>query len=320
MGRVLITTRSVAGCEKAVQMLRDNGHEIIIHIGKGNMEEEEFANAVIGADALIVGVDPVTRQVINAGIPSLKIISRNGVGYNNVDWEYAKEKGIAVTITPGASAVSVSELALGMMFTAARHICEQNQNIKNMEWKRQMGFELTGKTLGIIGCGSIGTEVAIRAAALGMRVLAYDICPSQTIKESSAFRYSNLSELVSRADIITLHLPVTDSTYGMVNRKFLSQVKRGTVLINTARGKLVNEYDIAEALVDGALGYYATDTLSEEPAGTDNPLLNSPNALITPHCGAYTKEAVERCSIMVAEEVNRVLKGEKPLHNIWEPI
>jgi len=312
----LITTRSVANCETAVQMLRDAGHEIYVHIGKGDMGEKEFSDIIKGMDALIVGVDPVPRTVIETGLPSLKIIARNGVGYNNVDLESAKEYGIPVTIAPNASKVSVCELALGMMFAAARHINEQDSVIKNLGWKRSMGFELTGKTLGIIGCGNIGSEVAIRAAALGMKVLVYDIFKSPKIEMLPGADYTELSEVLEKSDIITLHLPVTDLTNGLVNKAFLDQVKQGAVLINTARGKLVCEQDIADALSDGRLGFYATDTLSEEPASPDNPLLKLPNTIITPHCGAYTKEAVERCGIMVAEEVNRVLAGEQPLYDV----
>lgn len=316
MGKVLITTRSVAGCGKAVEMLRAAGHEIEVHIGRGNMGEEEFVGAVAGADALIVGVDPVTDRVIEAGLPSLKIIARNGVGYNNVDLDCARKNQVAVTIAPNASKISVCELALGLMFSAARRIGEQNQAIKSGNWQRQLGFELTGKTLGVIGCGNIGAEVAVRAAALGLRVLVYDILERQKIKETAGIRYAKLSELLAKADILTLHLPVTDDTCGLVDREFLSRLKPGAVLINTARGKLVKEADIAEALCSGQLGFYATDTLSEEPAAADNPLVRNPNTIITPHCGAYTAEAVERCGIMVAEEVNRVLRGEAPLYEV----
>lgn len=316
MGKVLITTRSVAGCEKAVRMLQEEGHQVIEHIGRGNMDEKEFAEAVKGMNALIVGVDPVTASVISAGVPTLKIIARNGVGYNNVDLEYARRKHIPVTIAPGASAVSVCELALGMMFAAARHISEQDQDVKKLKWNRRMGFELSGKTLGIIGCGRIGSEVAVRAAALGMHIRVCDICESSRIRELPEAEYTDLETLLKDSDIITLHLPVTEKTCGMVDGKFLNQIKAGAVLINTARGKLVNEYEIARALEDGRLGCYATDTLSEEPASADNPFLRHPNVIITPHCGAYTKEAIERCGIMVAEEVNRVLREEPPLYDV----
>lgn len=317
MGKILITTRSVADCETAVRMLRDEGHEIAVHIGRGSMEENEFAQAIKGADALIVGVDPVTRKVISSGVPELKIIARNGVGYNNVDLECARQYKIPVTIAPGASTLSVCELALGMMFAAARRICEQSQDIKSLRWKRQMGFELTGKTLGIIGCGNIGSEVAVRAAALGLRVLAHDVRENERVRNLPGARYAELGELLREADIITLHLPVTESTCGLVDRKFLEQVKPGAVLINTARGKLVDEAETARALEEGRLSCYAADTLAEEPARADNPLLGNPHTIITPHCGAYTREAVERCGVMVAEEVNRVLRGEPPLHSVF---
>lgn len=320
MGRILITTRSVADCETAIRMMQAEGHEIAVHIGKGNMDEKEFSEAIKGANALIVGVDPVTRKVISAGVPDLKVIVRNGVGYNNVDLECAAQYGIPVSIAPGASTVSVCELALGMMFSAARHISEQNWNVKTLSWKRQMGFELAGKTLGVVGCGNIGSEVAVRAAALGMKVLVYDIRECRRIKELSGTEYVELAYLLQEADIITLHLPVTESTSNLVDRNFLEQVKTGAILINTARGKLVDELEIAKALEDGRLGCYATDTLAEEPIKSNNPLLRHPNTIITPHCGAYTKEAVERCGVIVAEEVNRVLKGEAPLNSVSVPV
>jgi phosphoglycerate dehydrogenase-like enzyme len=316
MGKVLITTRSVANCSKAVEMLSNAGHEVVVHIGKGDMGEEEFCDVIHGADALIVGVDQVSRRVIEAGIPTLKIIARNGVGYNNVDLGFARKNGIPVTIAPNASKISVCELTLGMMFSAARSICQQNQVIKNHGWQRLMGFEILGKTLGIIGCGNIGAEVAARTAALGMNVLLNDICESQKIKEISGVRYTDLAELLECADVITLHLPVTDSTRGLVDKAFLEKTKTGVVLINTARGLLINDRDVANALSSGKLACYATDTLSEEPASLDNSIVNAPNSIVTPHCGAYTAEAVERCGIMVAEEVNRVMRGEALLYNV----
>lgn len=318
MGRVLITTRSVANCEKAVKLLQEEGHEVAVHIGKGNMGEEELSEIIRGADALIVGVDSVTRQVIEAGMPELKIIARNGVGYNNVDLACAMEHGIPVTIAPNVSKVSVCELALGMMFASARHMGRQDRELRNGNWERQMGFELTGKTLGILGGGNIGYEVALRAIALGMKVLVYDKVKVQRIEALAGARYEELPVLLSEADILSLHLPVTESTKGLVNKGFLDQVKPGAVLINTARGRLVEEQEIAKALKDGRLSCYATDTLTEEPASPDNPLLKLPNTIITPHCGAYTKEAVEGCGILVAEEVNRVLRGEKPLYQVEE--
>lgn len=318
MGKVLITTRSVAECDEALDILKNEGHDLFFHIGKGDMKEDEFCEHIAGMDALIVGVDQVNRNIIDAGLPDLKIIARNGVGYNNVDIEYARQHGIPVTIAYNSSKISVCELALGMMFQAARNIAQQNSFIKDHQWKRLMGFELYGKTLGIIGCGNIGTEVAKRAAALGMKVLLYDIVQHESARRIDGATYVELDELLKESDIISLHMSVTARSKGFIDKQLLMKMKQGTILINTARGLLVNEEDVLEALNSDILACYATDTLIHEPASENDPLVNHPKTIITPHCGAYTREAVRRCGIMVAEEVNRVLRGEGAMHDVFD--
>lgn len=316
MANILITTRSVASCATAVSMLQQAGHSIRVQIGVGDMPEEVMAGLVAGVDALIVGVDRVTRRVVEAGAPTLKIIARNGVGYNNVDLDAAAEHGVAVTVAPGASAVSVAELALGLMLTLSRSIACQNQCIQSGGWERPMGTELYGRTLGILGVGTIGSEVARRARALGMSVLACDILPNHTFAAQVGFPYVPLEELLQGSDILTLHVPATPETRGIIGRAALARMRPGALLINTARGELVDEHAVRGAILSGVLGGYAADTLLREPPLPGDPLLGLDRVVLTPHCGAYTRQAVERCGIMVAEEVLRVLCGEAPHHPV----
>lgn len=233
----------------------------------------------------------------------LKLIIRGGVGMDNIDLEAAKARGIKAVNTPKASAVAVAELTMAFMLALPNRLVEAHNSMKEGKFlkKELKRTELLGKTLGLVGIGNIGHEVAVRARAFGMRVLAYDPYVKQS---QSAILVSSLKELLPQADYVSLHVPLTEETKGLINKQTLALMKDGAFLINTGRGKCVVEEDVAEALRSGKLGGYATDVYSSEPPEPGNPLLSAPNTLLTPHIGASSKENLLR----IGEEVVKILE------------
>ncbi len=247
-----------------------------------------------------------TREYLDQA-KNLKLIIRGGVGLDNVDLEYAKQKGITVTNTPQASSVAVAELAMALMLAACSHVIEGHNGLKQGQWlKKQLKrTELYQKTLGLVGAGRIATEVGKRAAAFGMTVLAYD----PYVTESEVATMTTLDDLLARSDYISLHTPLTDETRGMVNKDFLAKTKTGVIIVNTGRGKCINEADMAEALKDGHVAYYATDVYTSDPPPADSPLLSAPNVIMTPHIGASTRENLLRIGDIIVEKIQAFING-----------
>lgn len=313
MAKVLITARSVAASAEGKAILVAAGHEVKLCVGTGAWPEAEMLENIRGVDAAIVGLDAITAAVIAAGAPSLKVIARNGAGYNNVDIRAAVDRGVVVTLAPGANTISVCELVFGLMTALARWIPAQDATVHQGSWSRILGCELFGKVLGVIGTGHIGAEVIKRAHAFGMKVLAFDIAPRPELSRQYGVEFTDSAEIFRSADYITLHVPAAKGTAGMINAGSLATMKKTGFLINTARGELVDEAALFAALKSGLIAGYGADTLIDEPPAADHPLLSLANVIITPHCGAYTAEAVTRCSVIAAQEVVRVLAGEAPL-------
>jgi D-3-phosphoglycerate dehydrogenase len=228
-----------------------------------------------------------------AGAPKLKMIIRGGVGLDNVDAKAAKERGIEVKNTPAASSVAVAELAFGLMLAVPNHLIEAHNALKEGKFlkKEIKRTELFGKTLGLVGIGRIASEVAKRAAAFGMRVLAYD----PFVKHSEvAILVPTLKELLRQADYISLHVPLNDETKAMINKSTIAEMKDGVVIVNTGRGKCIVEEDLAAALKSGKVAAYATDVWYSDPPDPSSPLLAAPNVIMTPHIGASSKENLLR--------------------------
>ncbi|MEW6081749.1 MAG: hydroxyacid dehydrogenase [Bacillota bacterium] len=275
------------------------------------LSQEELLDQVSSVHGLIVrGTTRVTGKVLDAG-RNLRVVARAGVGLDNIDVAEAVRRGISVVNVPGANAVAVAELCLALLLSLARHIGEASLAVRHGKWRSPAhnGFELSGKTLGIVGLGRIGREVCTRALAFGMTVLAHDpYVPEETCLDAGA-RPVELGELLGCSDVITLHTPLTSETRGMIGLRELRTMKRGALLVNCARGGIVNEDALYDALVCGHLGGAGLDVFQSEPPGP-SPLLSLPNVLATPHLGAATREARRRCSIAVAMATQRVLKGE----------
>ncbi|WP_410512729.1 phosphoglycerate dehydrogenase [Paenibacillus sp. BR2-3] len=311
MPKVVALPRSFSRSEEAKELLMQAGFEIIWNSEGRPLKESELLEAIQGADALITGIDEVTGKVLEAGAPTLKIVAKYGVGYDNIDVAAADKLNIPVTITPGAPTRSVAELALSLMLSVARHIPQMNAGIKDGGWNRITGTELGGKVLGIIGLGAIGAEVVKRAAAFDMQIIAYDAYPRQDLIDQYGVKYVTLPELYAQSDIITLHAPALPETIGMINKDSLSQMKKTAYLINTARGDLVVEEDLYEALSKGVIAGAGLDTFIQEPPLNLN-IVGLPNVVTSPHVGSNTVEAGYRMARMAAEEVIRVLSGEQP--------
>jgi len=240
-----------------------------------------------------------------AKAPNLKLVIRGGVGMDNIDKKLCAEKGIKAVNTPRASSVAVAEMAMAFMVAIPARLIEGHMGMKEgrflkSELKRT---ELFKKTLGLVGAGNIATEVAKRAQAFGMEVIAYD----PYLKEHPIARLVSLDELAAKADIISMHLPLTDETRGMINAEFLAKVKDGLILINTGRGKCIVDADVAAALASGKLRAYGTDVWPSDPPPADCPLLTAPNVFMAPHLGASSKENLGR----IGDEVVLILQDFK---------
>lgn len=238
----------------------------------------------------------VTKEYIDSA-PKLKLVVRGGVGLDNVDTKYAAEKSVMVHNTAEASTTAVAELAFALIITAANQIVPAHESMKRREWakKELKRKELMGKTLGILGMGRIGTALAIRARAFRMRILAWH--PDVYFSDFAEIRTS-LTEVLKESDFLSLHVPLLDSTRGMINKKTLGDFKDGAVLVNTGRAQVVVEEDIVAALKSGKLGCYATDVWTSDPPD-DSPLYDAPNTIMTPHIGASTGENMIRIGSVI---------------------
>lgn len=308
---ILITARSFALCADAKVILESQGYSITWNPVGRPLKEQELLELIPGMDALITGTDEVTEKVIVAGLPSLKVIGKYGVGYDNIDVAAAQKYGIQITFTPGVLTKSVAELAMGLMLATARNTAAMDRFVRQGKWERITGTELSGKTLGIIGTGNIGREVGKRAAAFDMDIIAYDVWPNSDFAEKYGVRYVPLSELFEKADFISLHTPSTPETIGMINIESLQSMKNTAVLINTARGDLIVEEDLLKALQEGIIAGAGLDTFTVEPL-RDERFFHLNNVVLSPHAGSNTRETVYRMSVMAANDVVAVLSGKPP--------
>jgi D-3-phosphoglycerate dehydrogenase len=290
---------------KAEQIFADNGIEVDVKTGLG---EAELAVALKNYDGLVVRSATKVTSAALENADALKVIGRAGVGTDNIDLEAATSRGIVVMNAPSGNSTTTAEHALALMFALARQIPEANSSTQAGKWEKSkfMGVELSGKTLGIIGCGNIGANVAERAVGLKMQVVAYDPFLSSERAADLRIEMVTLSELYTRSDFITLHTPLTDSTRNLINSNSINQMKKGVRIINCARAELVVEEDLAAALEAGHVAGAAVDVFSEEPA-TENVLFGLSNLVATPHLGAATSEAQENVAIQIAEQISDFL-------------
>jgi D-3-phosphoglycerate dehydrogenase len=273
------------------------------------LSEAELLPLVADVEAMVVRSETkVSRKVIEAAL-KLRVVGRAGVGVDNVDVEAATQRGIVVMNTPSGNTISTAELTFSMLMALARKIPQAHASMKAGEWNRKafQGVELYNKTLGILGMGRIGSEVARRAIAFGMRVLAYD--PYLALSRAKAMQVElvELGELYARSDFITVHMPMTDETKGMVNAAAFAKMKKGARVLNCARGGIINEADLLAAIQSGQVAGAALDVYEVEPPPANFPLRDLPQVIMTPHLGASTEEAQENVGIEVAEAITDFL-------------
>ncbi|WP_299956210.1 phosphoglycerate dehydrogenase [uncultured Roseobacter sp.] len=293
--------------EAAVQIFRDRGIDVDFQPDVGK-DKEKLAQIIGDYDGLAIrSATKVTEKII-AAATNLKVIGRAGIGTDNIDKEAASKKGIVVMNTPFGNMITTAEHAIAMMFAVARQIPEASASTHDGKWEKSkfMGVELTGKTLGVIGAGNIGGIVCDRARALKMKVLAYDPFLGEEKAKKMGVEKVELDDLLGRADFITLHVPFTDQTANILSRENIAKTKKGVRIINCARGGLVDEEALAEALKSGHVAGAAFDVFAKEPAN-ENPLFHLPNVVCTPHLGAATTEAQENVALQVAEQMSDYL-------------
>lgn len=309
MKNVLVTTSSFGDQNPdLLERLRAKGLQVVLNPFRRRLTEAEVANLIeehrpVG---IIAGVEPLTKEVLGKS-NGLKVISRCGIGMDSVDLEAAHELGIPVTNTPDAPTVPVAELTLGLILTLLRGISTSEAGIRRGEWVRPMGHLLQGKTVGIIGCGRIGTRLAGFLSVFGCRLLGYD----PMVQSIDQVELSTLDALLAQADIVSLHLPYTEGTHHLLNASRLQDMKKGAFLVNAARGGLVDEQALYECLKDGHLAGAALDCFEQEPYS--GPLLELENVVLTGHVGSYAKEGRAIMEEQAVDNLVRELMGSGQL-------
>jgi len=312
--RVLLTTTSFQDTPgKHHEILAQGGYEIVRQ--RGPLPEKkmlELIGSPGGFDAFLCGDDDITARVIDAALPRLRVIAKYGIGLDKIDLEHASAKKIPVLNTPGVNHTTVAEHTIGLMIAVAKGFWFHAKSVKAGQWKRQTGYELADKTLGILGLGRIGKEVAKRAAAMEMKLLAYDQYWDEGFaREYDVRRINSIDEILRQSDVVTLHMNLTDDVRGCINKKTLAVMRKNAILVNTGRGGLVVEADVAEACKSGQLLGYGADVIEEEPIKPPHPFMEIDNIIITPHIASRTYESVQRQGVRAALNLVNFLKGDK---------
>ncbi len=291
------------------KILRDAGLEPVFPPEcKPGVSEEELATWLSDRSivAVLAGGEPYTRRVIEAA-PGLRIISRAGVGTDSVDIQAATERGVFVTITPGANHEAVAEHTFALLLSLSRQILKRDHEVRRGIWNRNPLLPLRGKTLGVVGMGRIGRAVIQRAHAFGMRILVTEEYPDPEFLERFEAELVSLEELLARSDYVTLHVPLTERTRHMINRRTIALMKQGAILVNTARGGLVCESDLIEALRSGQLGGAGLDVFEQEPLPTDSPLAQMENVVLAPHVAGIDERSMYEMAVGAARNIVNVL-------------
>lgn len=309
--KVLITPRSFEHIkDKFLELLKDAEIEVVMNPYGRVIKEDEMVELVKDMDGIIVGIDPITKRVIyNAS--KLKVISKYGVGVDNIDLESAKERNIVVTNTPNANSNAVAELTVGLIISVLRNIPLSDRRVREKKWDRFIGYELYGKTLGVIGTGSIGKRVIKLLRGFDLNILCYDKFPDYEWAEKENLKYVNFDELLKRSDIITIHIPLTEETRHLISERELSLMKKTAIIINTSRGGIINERDLYKFLKEGKIYGAGLDVLEDEPP-QNSPLIELDNVVITSHIGAHTQESIENMAFIAIDNLISVLKGKEP--------
>jgi len=314
--RILLTTTSYQDTPgQHHDTLDASGFEVVR--ARGPLPETDMLKLIDehgGFDGLLNGDDAITAKVIDAALAAptpLKVIAKYGIGLDSIDVKHATAKKLPVLFTPGVNHTTVAEHAIGLMIAASKHFWLHMREVKAGNWKRQTGNELAGKTLGVLGMGRIGKELIKRARAFEMSAVAFDVFWDETFAKDYNVQRADCAETVLKtADVISLHMPATAETRQFINAERLGLCKDGAIIINTARGTLIDEADVAEACKTGKLQAYATDVLGEEPPPEDHLFQEVDNIIVTPHIGSRTFESVERQAMRATLNIVNFLNGD----------
>ena len=312
MGKVLVgPVRFRELCSEAAEMLQSAGHELVLNEAATPWTAADITPLLPEADAAIVGMDDWDADLISRA-PQLKILSKLGVGVDNIDLTAARSHGVDVTNAPGANANAVAELAIGLMIAASRHVVRQDRAIRAGRWDRYTGVDLAGKTVGLIGFGATAQLVARRLAGFEPRLLAFD--PFADADAAAAWRVTlaPLEEVLSRADVLSVHVPHLPATHHLISDAQLALLRPGAVLVNTSRGGVVDAEALARALGSGRVGAAGVDVWEVEPTPVDNPLLRFDNIVATCHGAADSYEAYAQVGRVTAQAIINRLAGGTP--------
>lgn len=315
MDKVLVTATDYArNCAAGKKYLEENGFSVVENPHGRPMTLAELSEYLPEISAVVAGVDDWTDEVLESA-PNLKIIARFGVGVDNIDLSAARARGIKVTNARGANADAVAELAVGGMLALLRSFRRLDRTTREGKWERLVGHTLRGRTLGLVGFGAIARYVAKLARAFDAEVVAFDSYPDEAAARSLGVRFVPLDELLSVCDIISLHVPATPETKNLINRDTLSRLKPGAILVNTARGAVVDEDALYDALKSGQLAGAALDVHATEPVAATDPLFTLDNVLVFPHTAAETWETYHQVGLITAEAVVDVIRhGKEPVN------
>lgn len=307
---IVTTSPGFAKNGRVKALIEENGWDLIRCVDTSK-QDGGLSEHLEGADYLVVGLIPVTQETLSQG-KNLKAVLKHGVGVDNIDITACSEANIPVINTPGANADAVAELSIGMMFSLARNIPAGNASIISGNWQRQIGTQLGGKTLGIVGFGNIGRSLALKARGLGMSVIATDPYPDLEFAKENQIEIVDFTTLLTQSDYVSLHIFGGEDNTALINSETLSQMKPTACLLNLARGEVVDLDAIHEALSAEKLGGVALDAYLSEPPDITHPIFAHPRAIFMPHSGADTKEAVENVGLMVVADINTLISNEKP--------
>lgn len=314
--KVLVTaTNYTRYCHAGKQILEKAGCEIVENPYGRPYTFDELKYIVGDIDGVIVGVDKWSEELIKLA-SKLKIMARFGVGVDNIDLKAAKEHGIVVCNSPGINSSAVAEHTITMILCLMREVPRLNATIRMGQWLRPMFHEFKSRTVGFLGFGAIARSTAARLQSFHPRMIAYDKFPNREEALKLGVVFMPLEEVLKNADIISIHLPATEETKYFINQETISFMKNGVLIVNTARGSIVNEIDIAEAMRSGKVGGFGTDVFENEPIDLKEPLLGFDNYIATPHVAAETYENCETTSIITAEALPAVFKGEEPKNRL----
>ncbi|MCD6370347.1 MAG: D-glycerate dehydrogenase [Thermoplasmata archaeon] len=306
--------------EDGIRILEKEGFDIEIFPEDRIPEKEEIIRGVKDADALIsLLTDRIDREVIDSA-PKLKVIGNYAVGYNNIDVDYAKKKGIIVVNTPGVLTDATADLAFALILAATRRVVEGDKFVREGKFKGWaplllLGKDVWGATLGIVGAGRIGQAVGHRAKGFNMKIIYYDKFRRENFEKETGAEFVPLEKLLSQADIITIHVPLTQETYHLIGKREFALMKDGAILVNTSRGEVIDEEALISALKNGKIFSAALDVFENEP-DIRKELLDLPNIVLTPHIGSATERTRRKMAEMVCNDVARVLRGEEPINKV----